>query len=161
MLLLLILLGRRNLGLTLTLTLNPYPAQAKEEKEERRREKEEEMARAMRYRAVLAGQIKDIQNGRAAAWSSGRVGWPLKEGHLPAQGDPLGPEGEPSFRACRGEVAAALWGLSKVAHSTAFGHSGAGDPGSHVMTPIEASLNRPLLVSMKERKFEGFSSTLG
>jgi hypothetical protein len=75
--------------------------QAKEEKEERRREKEEEMARAMRYRAVLAGQIKDIQNGRA------------------------------------------------------------GDPGSHVMTPIEASLNRPLLVSMKERKFEGFSSTLG
>jgi hypothetical protein len=55
----------------------------------------------MRYRAVLAGQIKDIREGRS------------------------------------------------------------GDPGSHVMTPIEASLNRPLLVSMKERKFEGFNSTLG
>ena len=63
--------------------------------------KEEEMARAMRYRAVLAWQIKDIREGRS------------------------------------------------------------GDPGSHVMTPIEASLNRPLLVSMKERKFEGFNSTLG
>lgn len=75
--------------------------QAKEEKEERRREREEEMARAMRYRSVLAGQIQEIQNGRA------------------------------------------------------------GDPGSHVMTPIEASLNRPLLVSMKERTFEGFNSTLG
>ena len=59
------------------------------------------MARAMRYRSVLAGQIQEIQNGRA------------------------------------------------------------GDPGSHVMTPIEASLNRPLLVSMKERTFEGFNSTLG
>ena len=55
----------------------------------------------MRYRSVLAGQIQEIQNGRA------------------------------------------------------------GDPGSHVMTPIEASLNRPLLVSMKERTFEGFNSTLG
>ena len=37
----------------------------------------------------------------------------------------------------------------------------ANDPGSHVMTPLEASLNRPLLVSMKERKYEGFCATLG
>jgi hypothetical protein len=29
------------------------------------------------------------------------------------------------------------------------------------MTPLEASLNRPLLVSMKERKYEGFNPTLG
>ena len=37
----------------------------------------------------------------------------------------------------------------------------ANDPGSHVMTPLEASLNRPLLLSMRDRRYDGFCATLG
>ena len=70
---------------------NPNP-QAKEEKEERRREKEEEMARAMRYRAVLAAQVKDIQNGRAAAWSKWPRGLTAQRGPPAGSEPPSGPE---------------------------------------------------------------------
>lgn len=34
-------------------------------------------------------------------------------------------------------------------------------PGSHVMTPLEASLNRTLLLAMKDKQYEGFCATLG
>jgi len=34
-------------------------------------------------------------------------------------------------------------------------------PGSHVMTPLEASLNRTLLLAIKDKQYEGFCATLG
>ena len=73
------------------------------------------MARARRYREVLAAQVKDIQEGRAAACTKrglarssptrAAVSSRLASGR---DGGPLAPKGEPSPRGRRGEAAAPL-----------------------------------------------------
>ena len=80
------------------------------------------MARARRYREVLAAQVKDIQDGRAPACT--RRGLARSSPARPAVGSrlasgrgggPLAPKGEPSPRGCRGEAAAALSCLTRRA----------------------------------------------